>query len=135
MSGSWTESDLRGTIPFEDIELIEITDEPADLLDEVIDGSAVRSYVPGLAKQDDPRWEATPPLGSWNPSRKDPAPFDEVTAVRAAPDNDGEAHWVDIHAVVGRDGELRLPERLARRMREGTVVEVRVAAWAVVDPH
>ena len=133
MSESWNDDELRGTIKFEDVELIEITDEPDDLLEAVAQGATAENYFQSMTTNEVMRWESTPPLGSWNPMRAQRAPFDEVTAVRRKPETDAESHWVDIHAIVGRDGELRLPERLAQRLREGTVVEVRVAAWAVAD--
>jgi len=143
MSGTWRQDELRGTIPFEEIELIEIVDfESNDLLEALPDEPAIMleltvARVPHPLRQEVPTvaqagWELTPPLGSLQ-SRANRRPVhDEVTAVRPAPQGQ-EQHWVDLHAIVDGEGRLELPARISTKLPAGAVIEIRVASWALPD--
>jgi hypothetical protein len=144
----WTEDDLRTTIPFEEIEVLasEDSEAPEDLLDEL---PSHTDRIGDLEPQSGPReltpttgsrknWQVTPPLEeSSESSTRTRQVHDEVTAVTRNPlqtrQSSEESYWVDVHAVVDEDGRLSLPPRLARRLEQGAVVELRIAQWALSD--
>jgi hypothetical protein len=148
MSGIWTEDDLRSTIPFEEIEVLESeADTPDDLLDELPhDREPIEEMEPTVARlphqisEERPtrrqaNWDLTPPLSTAEhrtPTRA--RVHDEVTAVRTNPlRSREERYWVDAHAVVDREGKLTLSPRVARQLPEGAVVEIRIARWALEE--
>lgn len=145
--------ELRETLQFEDVELIELDEDPEDLLAGLPDNPSVgleatvaRPFPRGNVHQAPTRalqgWDVVPPPSISRPEAAArasaparevaPRPHEEITAVRKKPDTDG-AHWIDLHAVVGADGVLRLPEDVARRLNPGAIVEIRLAAWAVEE--
>ena len=140
MSGIWTEEDLRTTVPFEEIDIDSMDDasSTSDLLaalpdDPPIETEPTTDRLTSVETYDYARRNVTPPYQRVN-ARNDPARvYDEITAVRENPLRREERQWLDVHAVVDEQGRLQLPPRMARRLAAGSVVEIRVASWALPD--
>ena len=141
MSGIWTEDDLRSTIPFEEIDVDDTDVGPttSDLLSGLPENPsieterAVARIVGERPTRTKESWEVIPAQGTVRQPDHPARVYDEVTAVREDPRRRENRQWVDVHAVVGDDGELKLPMRLARRLPKGSVVEVRIASWVLPD--
>ena len=126
MSRMSTEDELRNTLPFG-------TPAPAAQR-EITVARLPQAVAQEKATVSRPGWDLTPPLRTVaTPRPKPPKVYEEVTAVGQDPRRSESAAWIDVHAVVDAEGRLKLPERVARDLREGTVVELRLARWAVAD--
>ena len=107
-----TEERLRGTIPFEDIELLVDDDlilEGSDLLVEVADGDDVEErtdpFLPALT--DSTKQHSVPVDLLWQAMRPDEG-------------------WLSTYAIVGRNGMIRLGADAFDKLVPGERVEVRV---------
>ena len=102
---------LRGTIPFEDIDLLldEVMDA-TDLLDEVAEGDEVEE-----------RTDPFRPAMLVDSTRQHPVPVDLLW--QAMRPDDG---WMSAHAIVGRNGILRLSADAVDKLVPGERVEIRV---------
>lgn len=111
------EQQLRGTIPFEDIDLI--LDDTyvvgAHLLEEVADGRDVE--------------ERTDPF---RPAVHVPTATDESTRQHAVPAEllwkamHPEEGWLNTYAIVGRNGVIRLGAGVYEQLEPGERVEIRI---------
>jgi hypothetical protein len=140
MSGIWTEEDLRTTIQFEEIDVDDTGVGPttSDLLSALPDDPAIeteerdRRLHPGRASAptiSQENWDMMPAHERLKPERV----YEEVTAVREDPRRVEKTQWIDVHAVVDRNGRLTLPGKLAERLAPGSVVEIRIGRWALPE--